>query len=234
MAPQKGLKGLYFSICLLDGFTMAFITAITILNAIFSPETLSLTVPISTIHITNYIINMRTKYKYTIVPVLIKIFLGHLYNILFVMNYYVFNIPLIILNTIVFFASFVIHLVHGSNLNSKDSPDLYEDLPAPNQPILGDAKYIANAQQAIPGNQQQVIYIQPNQQQQQLYYYYPQQNTNGNAMFVQGTSGQVIPQYYPQQTQNVQGIGVAPNVTVNKNDITPQGDNMITNGENNN
>ena len=225
MAPQKGF---YISLGLLDGITLAFILTMTILNTITSPETLSLTLPLSTIHLINYIVNMKTKYKYTIIPVLIKIFLGHLYHILIVINYHVFNIPLNVLNSVVFFASFVIHLVHGSNSDSKskEPADLYERFPAQSQPMLNDAKYIANSQQVSPGNQQPVIYILPQQQQQQAYYY-PQPNTNGNAVFVQGSSGQVVPQYYPQQTQTIQGMGDNTNVTVNKSDNTPQGDNMV-------
>jgi hypothetical protein len=229
------IKNFYIALSCVDTISLAIILALTIINGIYRPITLGTAGVLTSVHIINYIVNMYTKYKYTVIPILVKLFFGHIYFLWIDFDHPICNIPLINFNTMFFIASFILQMIHGimQCCLSAKSPNVYQAFPTSNQPILNNAQYITNTQQGVPGNQQQGIYFKPQeQQQQQVYYYYPQQNTNGNAI-VQAPSGQVTPQYYPQQTQNISGVNAA--VYENNNmPLPPPSDNMVTNGETNN
>ena len=227
------IKNFYIALSCIDTISLALILALTITNGIYRPITLGTAGILTSVHIINYIVNIYTKYKYTVIPILVKLFFGHIYFLWIDSDELMWNFPLLYFNSIAFFVSFVLHITHGimKCCLSTKTPNSYKAFPISNQPILTNEQYIISTQQAVPGNQQQGIYI-PQEQQQQVYYYYPQQNINGNAT-VQAPSGQVIPQYYPQQTQTIPDV----NAVVYENNnmpLPPQSDNMVTNGETNN
>ena len=230
------IKNFYIALSCVDTISLAIILALTIINGIYRPITLGTAGVLTSVHIINYIVNMYTKYKYTVIPILVKLLFGHIYFLWIDYGHPICNIPLINFNTMFFIASFILQMIHGimQCCLSAKSPNVYQAFPTSNQPILNNAQYITNTQQGVPGNQQQGIYIpQEQQQQQQVYYYYPQQNINNGNTIVQAPSGQVTPQYYPQQTQNISGVNAA--VYENNNmPLPPQSDNMVTNGESNN
>ena len=98
--------------CLLDSGLSIIMLLLTFFNGMNQPDTLKYTIPLLIVHIINFIVNLRTKYKYTVIPVIIKLF-GFLYiPVLDVVNDE-FNLNLIIFECFLLIGSFSMHIIHG-------------------------------------------------------------------------------------------------------------------------
>ena len=117
--------------CLLDSGLSIIMLLLTFFNGINQPDTLKYTIPLLVVHIINFIVNLRTKYKYTVIPIIIKL-LGFLYiPVLDVVNDE-FNMNLIIFECFLLIGSFSMHIIHGVYQRSEAKEYTYT--PTTNQP----------------------------------------------------------------------------------------------------
>ena len=97
---------------------------LTFFNGINQLSTLKYTIPLLIVHIINYIVNLRTKYKYTVIPVIIKLF-GYSYiPVLDVVNDG-FNFSLIMFMSFLLFCSFWMQIIHGNYQKSEAKESIY-------------------------------------------------------------------------------------------------------------